>query len=156
MNVDNLSSALLALIAFAFADYVGFYYAGRGDWMRLYRILQGCLQVSLTALLWVFVSGYAALVFNIWWWFWIADLIYYLLFDSLRWYHRPYAGDAFAREVLGGLVRWAWWTPYGLLSRILIPLVRTGKIDKLRPISGDILLVQAWVGTVLGLALALR
>jgi len=146
-------SSVLALCVFAFADYIGYNIAADGGWKKLYRVLQLCFQLGLTVLLWVWVDYRAAFLFNFWWWCWIADLIYYLLFDSLRWFHRGYAGSAFANEVLGDKVRWAWWTPYGLVSRMLIPLGLRGAIEKQKPIAGDVLLVQAWVGAIVGMAL---
>lgn len=132
--------SLAFVILFAFFDYIGFNTIGK--WNKVfYRALQYIFQGVIVWFLWSFDSFGTALWFLFLWWVWIADLIYYLFFDILRWFGDR-SGTAFRNEVLGNLVTWAWWTPAGLIQ---------WAITKQRnlPIKAWILCSQALAGLIL-------
>lgn len=140
----NFIAGFAALLIFALFDYVGYNTAVRWGKVTLYRIVQTFLQLGLTALLWWQVNGYTAFLFNWLWWFWLADLLYYFMYDTFKWFgEEGMPGTAFTTQVLGNQVVWAWWTPSGLLQ--------TALGCKSVPIPGNALLVQAMAGLIGGI-----
>ena len=106
-----------AAIVFSLFDYFGFNISLKKNWadfslFNKYRAVQVSVQIILTLLL-LFLSGWqSALVFNLIWWTWGCDFLFYLFCEIFN-----YGNDRgnFRKEVLGNNVQWAWWTPYGLL-----------------------------------------
>lgn len=137
--------AILATLVFAFFDYVGFNTI-KPRWF--YRILQTIVQFSIYVGLYVIDSVWCSISFAILHGTFCADLAYYFFFDTIKWFGGDYAGKAYKNEVLGNLVTWAWWTPYGLITRFLV-----GKKDE--PISGEIILDQAQLGFAIALVIGL-
>jgi hypothetical protein len=147
---QNLFLAIGAIGIFGFYDYVGFntvcLHLPTVRWW-IYRVSQFVLFVGLCVGLyslngWMPMIGFIVL-HQTWW----ADLLYYLLYDTLRWYGGDYAGIAFSRGVMNNKVTWAWWTPYGIAAR-WIP----GK--KEIPIAGKTLVWQAVIGMVVVILIA--
>ena len=132
---------LIAISVFSMFDYIGFNTIGQKN-LILYRITQNLFLISLAIGLYFLTGLISSICFLLLFWFWIADLIYYFFYDTLKWYGGDYAGKAFKSEVLGNNVVWSWWTPYGLIFRYF-----QGK--KNMPISGRILILQAIVGIVI-------
>ena len=108
---------VIGAVLFSLFDYFGFNISLKRGWAefnndRGYRMVQGAVQAVITLIL-LLVSGWkAALGFNIIWWTWGCDFLFYLYCEIFN-----YGKDRgnFRKEVLGGAVQWAWWTPYGLL-----------------------------------------
>lgn len=123
------------IILLAFLDYMVFNRVRDIEkYVRYYRIFQFVLMVTISALLFKYF-GYKLLIsvlilFFGWW----CDFIYYILFDTLRIYHKGYAGNAYRIEVLGDNVTWAWWTFYGWIHTLIY--------GKDVPIKGHILNIQ--------------
>ena len=108
----SLVIGTVALFIFALFDYFGFsYYYPMGK-EKFYRILQGSFQIILSVI--CFISGgiKAVIIFNLLWWTWIADWVFYfycLIFNyrgSRKGWLQPFKED----------VRWAFWTPAGLIQ----------------------------------------
>ena len=146
-----LIPATILLLLFAAFDYVGFNVFGR-EHRTPYRVVQLLFQAALcyfggTALGWSAVAA-----FMVMWWTWLADFLYYFMFDVWpRSYVPWYAGRAFKEEVLGDKVTWAFWTPYGLLRYVL----SGGTAGRDVPIRGHELIFQGILGVAVALAISL-
>lgn len=130
---------------FALFDYFGYNeFAKRGlanGLLAPYRIVQMSVQIILIAVAWAFVDLMVAIGFTILWATWTCDFIYYFLYDTLK----IYGSGAFKKEVMGGQVSWAWWTPYGLIDWLI-----NGKNgDEFRVIHWSILAIQSLIGIIL-------
>jgi hypothetical protein len=136
--------SIIAAFILGFFDYVGF---NRIKPTWFYRIVQLVFSVGIYLLLYVLTGNWwSSIILFILHQTFCIDFIYYLYYDSIKWYGGNYAGKAYTSEVLGDKVFWAWWTPYGLIFRLL-----PGK--KKEPIPGRILILQGIIGFVLGLAI---
>ncbi len=128
---------ILAVIVFSLFDYFGFNISLKKNWadfklFNRYRAAQVSVQIILTLLL-LFLSGWqSVLVFNLIWWTWGCDFLFYLFCEIFN-----YGNDRgnFRIEVLGNNVQWAWWTPYGLM------FTKRGEVIKFK-----ILLFQSLIG----------
>lgn len=116
-TIFSLLYTVLASTVFALFDYFGFNISLKKGWadfsnFNKYRVVQGLFQLCLTILLY-YISGWrAAAAFIIIWWTWGCDFLFYLYCEMFN-----YGNDRgnFRKEVKGNCVKWAWWTPYGLL-----------------------------------------
>lgn len=137
---EKLLFLAAACMGFAFFDYVVFN-SVRTDKkaVRVYRIAQGLTQAAITYYLYKEVSASTAIGFNLVWWTFGTDFIYYgyseLINAAEPWENR---GD-FQRKIMGNCTTWAFWTPIGI--------ARGMKRNK--PIAGDTLIAQALVGAAL-------
>jgi len=109
--------SLAGAALFALYDYVGYNISLRKNWVNNkfvnpYRISQSLVQVLITILLLIFAGWQSALGFNIIWWSWGCDVLFYFYCTSLHIYKDR---GIFTKQVLGNQVTWAWWTPYGLM-----------------------------------------
>jgi len=121
-----------------FAGFDALLYPKLGEENKLwYRVTQLMLQGALSYALYEIGGWRPVIAFNVQWWTWNDDLLYYFFYDLM------YGRTAFKDEVLAGRVTWAGWTPAGLI-------IHGGKRERL---SGNILLTQAGVGLTLGFAI---
>lgn len=136
--------AFLFAIIFSIFDFFGYQYASRRGLteglLAPYRIVQGSVQILLTATCFYFFGWAAALGFFLLWWTWNCDLMYYFIYDITK----LYGSGAFKNEVLGNKVSWAWWTAYGLVDLWING--KDPKTNYYRVINGSILLFQAFLG----------
>lgn len=102
-----------------------------------YRVFQILLQAGLSYALYEIGGWRPVVAFNLQWWTWNDDLLYYWMYDAL------YGKTAFKDEVLAGRVTWAGWTPAGLI-------LHGGKRER---IGANVLLTQAGIGMVLGFSI---
>jgi hypothetical protein len=126
-----------ASAAFSLFDYIGFNMARTDDGsLKLYRVMQVLVQAGLTWLLHEQAGLGTAVAFNVVWWTWGMDALYYVYTDMFdaggHWEKR----GAFERAILGNQCTWAWWTPLGI-SR---------GMDNKRRIAGDALMAQMALG----------
>jgi hypothetical protein len=152
----NFLLALLFIILYAFIDYFGYNTVGKWavyvpifKWkIQIYRLLQNVFQFGvLTPFLYFYVNPVVAFIFNLLWWTWNADLVYYAICEVFNGFHLtgfPGRGS-FKNDVLGNQVTWASWTPYGLIRGA-----------KTMPISYSILLVQSFLGTLISVVLGVK
>ena len=109
------------IILFGLFDYFGFHISIKKGWadfgmLNRYRVAQFFVQVFISLCIY-FISGwFAAIAFNILWWTWWADLVFYFFYDTLRIYGYPRKPGGFKEQVVGNKVPWAFWTPLGLLK----------------------------------------
>ena len=116
----ELLYSFCGIILFSLYDYFGFHISHRKGWedftaVNPYRISQLIIQLLITASLYFFSGWLAALCFNILWWTWWADLLFYFWFDMLKFFGYPRSPGGFREQVLGNKVTWAYWTAWGLL-----------------------------------------
>jgi hypothetical protein len=135
--VWNLAVLSLVCLVYALGDYIG-YNLTRHDTrqLRRYRIGQVCMQMVLTGLTWFAASWATALAFNLIWWTFGEDILYYafaaILNPGGRWESR----GNFRKNILGNRCTWAFWTPAGMMrgmnraacipARVLIPQAIAG------------------------------
>lgn len=103
---------VFSLLLFALFDYFGYTYFYFLSKVKIYRVIQGLFQFILSALCFYFGGIKAVLIFNILWWTWVADWIFYLycLIFNFRGNRKDWL------QPFRGHVRWAFWTPIGLLQ----------------------------------------
>ena len=106
--------SIIALFIFALFDYFGYTYFYFLSKVKLYRVLQGMFQAILTVLCYFFGGIKASIIFNLLWWTWTADWIFYLycLIFNFRGNRKDWL------QPFRGHVRWAFWTPVGLMQLI--------------------------------------
>lgn len=146
----SLIFGITALFIFALFDYFGytfFYFLSK---VKLYRVLQGTFQVLLSAFCYYFYGIKAVLIFNILWWTWVADWIFYLyclIFnfrDNRKDWLQPFKGH----------VRWAFWTPAGLTQLLFKGKEKTITegdkfIIQYRIIKPLLLIIQSLIGIII-------
>lgn len=125
---------------FALFDYIGYNISLKKNWVNIkfvnpYRISQFLFQIIISLLLLIFIGWQPMAGFNIIWWFWGCDLLFYFYCASLNIF-----GDRgnFTKQVLGNQTTWAWWTPYGFLFT-----------KKGEPVKWQRLIIQAIIGLLL-------
>jgi hypothetical protein len=116
----ELVSSITGIIIFSLYDYFGFHISHRKGWedftpVNPYRASQFAVQITITVLLYFFFGWFSALAFNILWWTWWADLLFYFWYDFLRVFGYPRKPGGFREQVMGNRVTWAYWTAWGLL-----------------------------------------
>jgi hypothetical protein len=144
----ELIASFSGIIIFSLYDYFGFHISYKKGWedfspVNRYRVSQFVVQIIITLFLFLSYGWFSALAFNILWWTWWADLLFYFWYDLLKIYGYPRKPGGFREQVLGNKVTWAYWTAWGLISR-----KRNGEI-----ITSKALFVQAGIG--LGVVVAL-
>lgn len=135
-----------AALGFALFDYVGYNLVRNSDTgLPIYRVVQVLTQLGVSWLLYEKVGLPTAIGFNLIWWTWGLDAIYYgyteLINAGGSWERR----GAFQRQILGNHCTWASWTPVGI-SR---------GMDPKKPIAGDTLIAQSLIGAVLAFTITL-
>lgn len=135
-----------ATAAFAMFDYICFNLVRvNGAALRIYRLVQVLVQLGITWLLYGAVGLPTAIAYNVVWWTWGADAVYYAytaLFNAGGHWERR---GAFTKNILGNRCTWAWWTPVGIARGM----------SKTTPIRGGVILAQSLLGVLLALALVL-
>ena len=137
--VFNLIFTITATAVFALFDYFGFNISLKKGWadfsnFNKYRVVQGLFQIILSVLLLYLAGWRAAAAFNIIWWTWGCDFMFYLYCEIFN-----YGKDRgnFRKEVMSNSVKWAWWTPYGMM------FTKKGDVIKFKT-----LVLQAVLGTL--------
>ena len=116
----ELLASFAGIILFSLYDYFGFHISHKKGWedftlLNPYRISQFIVQIIITISLYILFGWFSALAFNILWWTWWADLLFYFWYDLLRVFGYPRKSGGFKEQVLGNKVTWAYWTPWGLM-----------------------------------------
>ncbi len=107
---------VIAIVVFALYDYFGFTYSFYNNKVRTYRISQGIFQISISIICFWLGGFKAALIFNLLWWTWWADWLFY--FFCFLFNFKGNRKDKF--QPFEGNVRWAFWTPLGLLQLLFL------------------------------------
>lgn len=135
-----------AALGFALFDYVGFNLVRNSDTgLPIYRVVQALTQLAVSWLLYETVGLPTAIGFNLIWWTWGLDAIYYgytELFNAGGSWERR---GAFQSQIMGNRCTWASWTPVGI----------TRGMDPEKRIAGDTLIAQSLLGAALAFTIAL-
>ena len=133
-----------ASVAYAGFDYIG-YNATRNNpsALRAYRVTQVLMQSAISWLLYEQVGLPTAISFNLIWWTFGMDFLYYGYAEIINPGHPWESRGDFGNGVLANRCGWAYWTPVGI-SRGM----KRGK-----PIAANTLIAQSLVG--LGLAVTI-
>lgn len=139
---------LLAGACFLYAgiDYVGYNSTRTSPRaLRVYRVCQLGMQIGFTLLLLQYAGWASALGFNIIWWSFGLDFLYYVFSETVN-APRPWdrRGD-FARGIMADACGWAYWTPIGIAHGM----------KRGRSIPARVLIVQAALGLMSACALML-
>ena len=135
-----------ASVVFSGIDYLLYAPALRNSTtLMMYRVFQLALQSAITWFLYDQLGLSAAIGFNLIWWTFGHDLLYYGFAEIFN----PSGGwdgyDSFRDEFMGNKITWAYWTPIGI-SR---------GMKRNRPIAGDALIAQALIGASLAFTITL-
>ncbi len=130
----ELILSFAAIIIFSLYDYFGFHISYKRGWenfkpVNRYRVSQLLTQIIITIVLFFLGGWFSALAFNLLWWTWWADILFYFWYDTLRAFGYPRNPGGFREQVLGNKVTWAYWTPWGLIrSKNKNEVMRRGEI----------------------------
>jgi hypothetical protein len=146
----ELLASFTGIIIFSLYDYFGFHISHKKGWedftpVNPYRISQFIVQVFITLFLLFLYGWFSALAFNILWWTWWADLLFYFWYDVLRIFGYPRKPGGFKEQVMGNKVTWAYWTPWGLLRIKHRDTVMTRKEIFIQAISGAITIILIYI-----------
>jgi len=131
-------------LSFALFDYVGFNLV-RDDPVKtaIYRVVQALVHAGVTWFLYEQVGLPTAIGFNVLWWTWGLDAIYYgytELFDvGGSWRGR----GVFQSDIMNNNCTWASWTPVGMAQGM----------DPDKKLAGDALVAQSIIGAVLAVTI---
>ena len=135
------------VLAFGTFDYlvVGLF---RPDHENIYKFVQYAAQAGITYFLYKKCGLSSAIGFNLIWWTYGADMVYYGICElrgpthDLRW---PGAG-AYARDMVHGN-SFVGWTPVGLL--------RGARAVENHPVPNNTVVAQSLAGAVIGLSITI-
>ncbi len=116
----DIVSAFIGIIIFSLYDYFGFHLSHKKGWedftfINPYRISQFIFQLIITISLYLSFGWFSSFAFNLLWWTWWADLLFYFWYDLLKIFGYPRTPGGFREQIIGNKVTWAYWTAWGLL-----------------------------------------
>lgn len=126
---------IAAVLIFSLIDYAGYNLWGKlyeNNNINAYRVFALLVQAALCAVLCYMSSVMAAVAFMLFWWVGVCDLLYYTI-DALTWDFDEFFYASEKHEM-----SWLWFTPIGIVKKILWKKNVT-KIE---------FLMQTWIGTV--------
>jgi hypothetical protein len=133
-----------ASLLFAGIDYFGFNLTRRNDThLAIYRVFQVLTQAAITWFLYDKLGLPTAIGFNLIWWTFGVDFLYYGYAELINPGHPWESRGDLKSKVFDHDANWAWWTPVGIARGMR----RTDGI------SGDTLVAQSLVGAALGIAI---
>ncbi|MBR9975905.1 MAG: hypothetical protein KFF77_10025 [Bacteroidetes bacterium] len=138
-----------AAMGLALFDYVGYNLArASGDHGSLvvYRVLQGLAQLAVSWMLYEKLGLPSAIGFNVLWWTWGLDAIFYGYTELFNVGGSWSGRGAFASDILGNNCYWASWTPVGLAQGA----------DPSKKIAGDTIIAQSIIGAILAVTLTVH
>lgn len=108
----------ITILIFSIFDFFGYNLSKRyglvdENFINPYRILQAGVQIGITTYLLLHYNFIIALSFNILWWTFVADWIYYILCLPFGFLFNISTGY---KEPFQNKVRHAWWTVFGLIQ----------------------------------------
>jgi hypothetical protein len=135
-----------ASLLYSGIDYVGFNATNRNPTaLGIYRVCQVLMQGAITWFLYEKLGLSTAIGFNLIWWTFGDDFLYYTYAEAVNpgapWESR----GAMKASIFGNQCYWAYWTPVGL-SR---------GASRHKVIAGDTLLAQTLIGAVLGISITI-
>jgi hypothetical protein len=138
-NGEKLLWLGAASLSFSLFDYVGFNLVRNSSTHTLiYRVLHVAVQAGMSWLLYDKLGLPTAVAFNLMWWTWGLDALFYGYTELFNrgggWSGR----GAFRKDIMQNNCTWASWTPVGIARGM----------DNSKPIAGDTLVAQFLLGAV--------
>jgi hypothetical protein len=144
--LEKLAWLAGASVAFAGFDYVGFNLVRNTKTPRLiYRAIQLGVQAGLTWLLYKKFGLPTAIGFNIFWWTFGDDIIFYGITELCNVGGEWRGRGIYKNDISSNHTTWAYWTPVGILRGM----------DQTKPIAGNTLVAQSLVGACLAVAITI-
>ncbi|MBR9978975.1 MAG: hypothetical protein KFH87_12890 [Bacteroidetes bacterium] len=138
-----LTGASLGLALF---DYVGYNLVrGNPTTTPIYRVIQGLVQAGVTWLLYEQVGLPTAIGFNLIWWTWGLDAIFYGYTELFNVGGTWKGRGVWRGDIMNNNCTWASWTPVGIARGM----------DPEKPIAGNTLVAQSLIGAVTALTITL-
>ncbi|MCB2204663.1 hypothetical protein KQI65_07935 [bacterium] len=135
-----------AALGMGLFDYVGFNLVRDNDVTTpIYRVVQGLTQIGVSWLLYEKVGLPTAIAFNLVWWTWGLDALFYGYTELFNVGGSWRTRGTFNREVNANHVKWASWTPVGIAQGM----------DPDKAIAGDALIAQVLVGAALAVTITI-
>lgn len=135
-----------ASVLFAGFDYVGFNATRQHPTaLKVYRVLQVLTQSALTWLLYEQMGLPTAIGFNLIWWTFGDDFLYYGYAELVNPGHPWESRGDLGRGVMSNHCTWAYWTPIGIARGM----------RRNDPIAGNTLVAQALTGLALAFTITL-
>jgi hypothetical protein len=135
-----------ATLSYAMFDYVGFNLVrDNNTTLPIYRVMQACVQAGITWLLYEKLGLPTAAAFNLVWWTWGADALFYGYTELFNVGGNWRGRGVFQSDIMDNNCTWASWTPVGMLRGM----------DASRPIAGDTLLAQVLVGAAAAMTITI-
>lgn len=138
-----------AAMGLALFDYLGYNLArasGEHGNLVVYRVLQGLAQLAVSWLLYEKLGLPSAIGFNVLWWTWGLDAIFYGYTELFNVGGSWSGRGAFASDILGNNCYWASWTPVGLAQGA----------DPKKKIAGDTIIAQSILGAILAVTITVH
>ena len=138
-----------AAMGLALFDYIGYNLArasGEHGNLVVYRVLQGLAQLAVSWLLYEKLGLPSAIGFNVPWWTWGLDAIFYGYTELFNVGGSWSGRGAFASDILGNNCYWASWTPVGLAQGA----------DPKKKIAGDTIIAQSILGAILAVTITVH
>ncbi|MFZ1730907.1 MAG: hypothetical protein WBQ23_11445 [Bacteroidota bacterium] len=133
-----------AAMGFALFDYIGFNLVRDNDAaMPFYRVLQGAVQLGISWFLYEQVGLPTSIAFNVLWWTWGADAIYYGYTELFNVGGSWRGRGIFQSDIMNNNCYWASWTPVGIAQGM----------DPDKKIAGNTLVAQSIVGAFLAVSI---
>lgn len=133
-----------AALGMALFDYVGFNLVRDNDtWLPVYRVIQGLTQIAISWLLYEQVGLPTAIGFNVLWWTWGLDAIFYGYTELFNVGGEWRGRGVFRGDILENNCTWASWTPVGIAQGM----------DPKKKIAGDTLIAQSIIGAILAVTI---
>ena len=144
--LEKLAWLTGASVAFAGFDYVGFNLTKRNPSSLIaYRVCQVLFQTGVSWLLYEKLGLPAAVGFNLIWWSFGDDFLYYCYAEVLNPGGHWESRGNLRNNVMRNHVTWAYWTPLGIMRGM----------KRSRPIAGDALLAQSLIGLSLAVTITI-
>ena len=144
--LEKTAWLLGASVLFAGFDYVGFNATRQNpNALKVYRVLQVLAQTAISWVLYDQVGLPTAIGFNLIWWTFGDDFLYYGFAELINPGHPWESRGDLGRGVMSNQCRWAYWTPIGI--------ARGMRRDD--PIAGNTLVAQALTGLALAFTITL-
>jgi hypothetical protein len=136
-----------ASVAYAGFDYVGFNLVRKTSTPKLiYRMLQLGVQAGITWFLYEKCGLPTAIAFNLVWWTFGDDFIFYGFTEGLNVGGSWLGRGIYHENISSNQTTWAYWTPIGILRGM----------SQSRPIAGNTLVAQSLTGAALSLLITIN
>ncbi len=135
-----------ATMTYALFDYVGYNLVrGNDGATAFYRVIQSLVQAGITWLLYEKLGLPTAAAFNLLWWTWGVDALFYGYTEAFNVGGSWLGRGIFQSHIMDNNCSWASWTPVGMARGM----------DSSKPIAGDTLVAQFLIGAASAITISI-